>query len=168
MSPKLARCMVNLTGVTEGDLVLDPFCGTGGILIEAGIMGAKVVGTDIDVRMVEGTIKNLNYCGVKDYEVFQADAREIELPYNVNAIATDPPYGISASTGGEESKNLYAQSLVTIEKLLTDDGRLCMATPHYMDIIGLIKGTNFEIIEQHHIRMHKSLTRVITLFKKTD
>lgn len=168
MSPKLARCMVNLTGVIEGDLVLDPFCGTGGILIEAGIMGAKVVGTDIDIRMVEGTIKNLKYCGVKEYEVFQADAREIEFPYKVNAIATDPPYGISASTGGEESKNLYAQSLVTIEKLLMDDGRLCMATPHYMDITGLIESTNFEIIEQHHIRMHKSLTRVITLFKKTN
>jgi tRNA (guanine10-N2)-dimethyltransferase len=166
MSPKLARCMVNLTGVKKKDLVLDPFCGTGGILIEAGIMGLKVVGADIDERMVEGTIKNLNYCGIKEYEVFKADAREIKLPYRVNAIATDPPYGISASTGGEESKNLYAQSLITIEKLLTDGGRLCMATPHYMDITGLIEGTNFEIIEQHHIRMHKSLTRVITLFKK--
>ena len=166
MSPKLARCMVNLTGVKERDLVLDPFCGTGGILIEAGIMGARVVGSDFDERMVEGTIKNLNYCGIKDYEVFQADAREIELPYKVDAIATDPPYGISASTGGEESKDLYAQSLITMEKLLTEEGKLCMATPHYMDIVGLIEGTNFEIIEQHHIRMHKSLTRVITLFKK--
>ncbi len=42
-----------------------------------------------------------------------------------------------------------------------------MATPHYMDIEGLIQGTNFEIIEQHHIRMHKSLTRVISLLKKS-
>jgi tRNA (guanine10-N2)-dimethyltransferase len=54
-----------------------------------------------------------------------------------------------------------------MEELLVDDGKLCMATPHYMDLNGLIKGTNFEIIEQHHIRMHKSLTRVITLLKKT-
>ena len=167
MSPKLARCMVNLTGIKEGDLVLDPFCGTGGILIEAGIMGARVVGADIDERMVEGTIKNLNYCGIKDYEIFQADARNIELPYQVNAIATDPPYGISASTGGEESENLYAKSLITMENLLKDEGRLCMATPHYMDIHGLVKVTNFEIIEQHQIRMHKSLTRVISLLKKT-
>ncbi len=167
MSPKLARCMVNLTGVKEGDLVLDPFCGTGGILIEAGIMGARVVGVDIDERMVEGTIKNLKHCGVKNYEVFREDARKIKLPYKVNAVATDPPYGISASTGGEESKNLYAQSLITIEKLLTNNGRLCLATPHYMDITGLIEDTNFEIIEQHHIRMHKSLTRVITLFEKS-
>jgi tRNA (guanine10-N2)-dimethyltransferase len=167
MSPKLARCMVNLTGVKEGDLVLDPFCGTGGILIEAGIMGARVVGVDIDERMVEGTIKNLKHCGVKNFEVFREDARKIKLPYKVNAVATDPPYGISASTGGEESKNLYAQSLITIEKLLANKGRLCLATPHYMDIPGLIEDTNFEIIEQHHIRMHKSLTRVITLFKKS-
>jgi tRNA (guanine10-N2)-dimethyltransferase len=167
MSPKLARCMVNLTGITKGDKVLDPFCGTGGILLEAGIMGAKVVGADIDSRMVEGTIKNLNYCGVNDYEIFQGDARNLKLSYKVNAIATDPPYGISASTGGEESQNLYAQSMVTMEELLTDNGKLCMATPHYMDIHELIKGTNFEIIEQHHIRMHKSLTRVISLLKKT-
>ena len=168
MSPKLARCMVNLTGVKEGDLVLDPFCGTGGILIEAGIMGARVVGVDIDERMVEGTKKNLEYCGVKDYEIFQGDARDIKLSSKVNAIATDPPYGISASTGGEESQNLYAQALVTMEEILTDEGLLCMATPHYMDLHGMIDSTNFEIIEQHHIRMHKSLTRVISLLKKID
>ncbi|MBZ2165321.1 TIGR01177 family methyltransferase [Methanobacterium spitsbergense] len=167
MSPKLARCMVNLTGVKKGDLVLDPFCGTGGILLEAGIMGAKVIGVDIDEKMVNGTIKNLNYCGVKDYQVFQGDARKICLHNKVKAIATDPPYGISASTGGEESQNLYAEALVTMAEILTDTGRLCMATPHYMDIEELIQGTNFEIIEQHHIRMHKSLTRVISILKKS-
>jgi tRNA (guanine10-N2)-dimethyltransferase len=166
MSPKLARCMVNLTGLKDGDLVLDPFCGTGGILIEAGIMGAKVVGVDIDEKMVEGTIKNLEYCGVSEYEIFKGDARDIKLLKRVNAIATDPPYGISASTGGEESQNLYSQAIVTMEELLADDGKLCMATPHYMDLSGLVKGTNFEIIEQHHIRMHKSLTRVISILKK--
>ncbi|WP_048189810.1 TIGR01177 family methyltransferase [Methanobacterium sp. SMA-27] len=167
MSPKLARCMVNLTGVKKGDLVLDPFCGTGGILLEAGIMGAEVIGVDIDKKMVNGTIKNLNYCGIKDYNVFQGDARKISLPNKVNAIATDPPYGISASTGGEESQNLYAEALVTMEEILIDTGKLCMATPHYMDIEELIQGTNFEIIEQHHIRMHKSLTRVISILKKS-
>ena len=167
MSPKLARCMVNLTGIRKGDLVLDPFCGTGGILLEAGIMGAKVIGVDIDEKMVNGTIKNLNYCGVKDYNVFQGDARKINLPNKVKAIATDPPYGISASTGGEESQNLYAEALVKMEEILMDTGRLCMATPHYMDIDELVQGTNFEIIEQHHIRMHKSLTRVISILKKS-
>ena len=51
MSPKLARCMVNLSRVNENDLVLDPFCGTGGILIEAGLIGCKVAGSDINWKM---------------------------------------------------------------------------------------------------------------------
>lgn len=168
MSPKLARCMVNLTEIKEDELVLDPFCGTGGILIEAGILGAKLIGADIDYKMVEGTKKNLEYCGFKDTEIFQEDARNIHLDNRVNAIVTDPPYGISASTGGEDSTNLYSGALRNMDNLLDETGKICMATPHYMDIKGLIKDTNFEIIEQHHIRMHKSLTRVISLLTKKN
>lgn len=166
MSPKLARCMVNLTMVKRGDRLLDPFCGTGGILLEAGIIGARVVGTDIDYKMVKGTIENLKYCNISDYEVFKADVRKLELPYQVDAVATDPPYGISASTRGEESHRLCEEALISLENLVKDDGRICMATPHYMDITEFVGGTKFKIIEQHHIRMHKSLTRVISVLVK--
>ena len=167
MSPKLARSMVNLTMVKPGERLLDPFCGTGGILIEAGIIGSKVVGTDIDPKMVEGTIKNLQYCNVMDYEVFQADVRKLKLDYKVDAVATDPPYGISASTRGEESHRLCEDALLSLEGLIKDGGRICIATPHYMEIKDFLEGTKFEILEQHHIRMHKSLTRVISVLIKT-
>jgi tRNA (guanine10-N2)-dimethyltransferase len=166
MSPKLARCMVNLTRIKNSDRLLDPFCGTGGIIIEAGIIGARVVGTDIDPKMVIGTIENLQHCDIKDYEVFQADARKLKLPYEVDGVATDPPYGISASTKGSDSSKIYEEALLSLENLIKDEGLMCLATPHYMDIHNILKGTKFEIIEQHHIRMHKSLTRVITVLKK--
>ncbi|MGV8143211.1 MAG: TIGR01177 family methyltransferase [Methanothermobacter sp.] len=166
MSPKLARCMVNLTRVRSGERLLDPFCGTGGILIEAGIIGARVVGTDIDPKMVKGTMENLQYCDIKDYEVFREDVRNLKLPYKVEAIATDPPYGISASTRGEESHKLCADAIISLENLIKDDGRICIATPHYMEIQEFLEGTKFKIIEQHHIRMHKSLTRVISVLVK--
>ncbi|MGF7118714.1 TIGR01177 family methyltransferase [Methanobacterium oryzae] len=166
MSPKLARGMNNLARIKEGSIVLDPFCGTGGILIEAGIIGAKVVGIDIDEKMVSGTKKNLEYCNIHDYEVFQGDARNIELPYKVDAIVTDPPYGISASTAGVESRQIYKEFILSIQEILKDDGYICMATPHYLDIHELASHTKFKIIEQYHIRMHKSLTRVISVLKK--
>jgi tRNA (guanine10-N2)-dimethyltransferase len=166
MSPKLARCMVNLTRVHAGETVLDPFCGTGGILIEAGIIGTRVIGTDIDYKMVKGTQKNLEHCQICDFQVFQEDARKLKLPEKVRAIVTDPPYGISASTGGERSENLYQQSMVALQELLMEDGRVCLATPHYLDLDEVLMGTKFKIIEQHHIRMHKSLTRVISVLKK--
>lgn len=166
MSPKLARCMVNLTRIHSGETLLDPFCGTGGILIEAGIIGVRVIGTDIDYKMVKGTRENLQHCGIQDYRVFQEDARKLTLSSKVDAIVTDPPYGISASTGGEKSENLYQQSMRSLEGLIKDDGLLCLATPHYLDLDEVLKGTKFKIIEQHHIRMHKSLTRVISVLGK--
>ncbi len=168
MSPKLARGMNNLARVKTGSIVLDPFCGTGGILIEAGIIGAKVVGIDIDEKMVEGTKKNLEYCNIKDYDVFQGDARDIELPYKVDAIVTDPPYGISASTAGIESKKIYKESLSSMQEIVKKNGFICMATPHYLDIHELASHTKFKIIEQYHIRMHKSLTRVISVLKRIE
>ena len=165
MSPKLARGMVNLSRAKKGSTVLDPFCGTGGILIEAGIIGAKVIGTDIDEKMVRGTRKNLEYCNIKDYKIFQGDARYIKLHNKVDAIVTDPPYGISASTAGVDSKKIYEESLVSMQELLKEDGYICMATPHYLDIHELVSHTKFKIIEQYEIRMHKSLTRVISVLK---
>lgn len=165
MSPKLARGMCNLSRVKKESIVLDPFCGTGGILIEAGIIGANVVGIDIDDKMVEGTIKNLEYCGIKDYNVFQGDARNIDLPYKVDAIVTDPPYGISASTAGVESKKIYEDTLFSMQKIIKDDGYICMATPHYLNIKELVSHTKFKITEQYEIRMHKSLTRIISVLQ---
>lgn len=42
-----------------GQVILDPFCGSGVILQEAALMGYEIYGSDIDSRMVEYTEKNL-------------------------------------------------------------------------------------------------------------
>ncbi|MBE2899654.1 TIGR01177 family methyltransferase [Methanothermobacter thermautotrophicus] len=164
MSPKLARCMVNLSGVKAGDRLLDPFCGTGGILIEAGLMGVRVMGADIDWRMVEGTRENLQHYGITDFEVIRSDARDLRLDEKVNAIVTDPPYGISASTAGERSEKLYREFLDSAHSNLAGDGIICMAAPHYLDLEGLID-ERFRIREKYSMRMHRSLTRVIRVIE---
>lgn len=166
MSPKLARCMVNLSQIIPGDLLLDPFCGTGGILIEAGIIGACVVGTDIDEKMVQGTKKNLKYYQIKDFKVLKSDARYLKLDEKVKAVVTDPPYGISASTAGEDSGKIYKEFLESVSDNLTEDGRICIATPHYVDLNDLLNDTPFKLVDRHEIRMHKSLTRVISVLVK--
>ncbi|KFG34354.1 putative methyltransferase, partial [Toxoplasma gondii GAB2-2007-GAL-DOM2] len=40
--------------VKRGTLVLDPFVGTGSILISASYYGATCVGSDIDIRVLKG------------------------------------------------------------------------------------------------------------------
>ncbi|BDH79399.1 MAG TPA: TIGR01177 family methyltransferase [Methanothermobacter sp.] len=165
MSPKLARCMVNLSGVREGERLLDPFCGTGGILIEAGIIGVKVIGADIDPKMIKGAEENLKYYGIRDYELIRADARSLKLEKPVKAIVTDPPYGISASTQGEKQEKLYREFLKTAKYNLQEDGRICIATPHYLQLENITD--EFKIKEKHAIRMHKSLTRIIYTLEKS-
>ena len=166
MSPKLARCMVNLSRVKEGQLLLDPFCGTGGILIEAGLIGCKVVGSDIYWKMKNGTAINLDYYGITDYRTFNLDVRELKMYEKVAAVVTDPPYGISTSTGDIEGNDIFKEFFKSIYGNMKDDAYLCMASPHYVDLKPIADEVGFEIIEQYGIKMHRSLTRIISVIQK--
>ena len=166
MSPKLARCMVNLSRVTEGQLLLDPFCGTGGILIEAGLIGCKVVGSDIYWKMKNGAAINLDHFGITDYRTFNLDVRELKMYEKVAAVVTDPPYGISTSTGDIEGDNIFKEFFIAIYDNMRDDAYLCMASPHYVDLKPMADEVGFEIVEQYGIKMHRSLTRIISVIRK--
>ena len=166
MSPKLARCMVNLSRVTEGQLLLDPFCGTGGILIEAGLIGCKVVGSDIYWKMKNGAAINLDHFGITDYRTFNLDVRELKMYEKVAAVVTDPPYGISTSTGDIEGDNIFKEFFIAIYDNMGDDAYLCMASPHYVDLKPMADEVGFEIVEQYGIKMHRSLTRIISVIRK--
>ncbi|WP_407377220.1 TIGR01177 family methyltransferase [Methanobrevibacter sp.] len=166
MSPKLARCMVNLSRVTAGDLLLDPFCGTGGILIEAGLIGCKVLGSDIYWKMKNGTAINLEHYGITDYRTFNLDVRELKMYEKVAGVVTDPPYGISTSTGDIEGNDIFKEFFHAIYDNMKDDAYLCMASPHYVDLKPMADEVGFEIVEQYGIKMHRSLTRIISVIRK--
>ncbi|GAH56289.1 unnamed protein product, partial [marine sediment metagenome] len=78
--PKIARALVNLSGVKEKELFLDPFCGTGGILIEAGEIGARVIGIDVQGKMVRGAEENLGFYGLNG-NLIVGDASKIASWY---------------------------------------------------------------------------------------
>jgi len=60
LDPRLAKACVNIgVGTKKNAYVLDPFCGVGGILIEAGLMGHKAIGYDIDEVMARKAVINL-------------------------------------------------------------------------------------------------------------
>lgn len=62
LPPKLARMMVNLAvGTANRPTVVDPFCGSGNVLIEALDLGYKVAGSDISQKAVNDTKANLSW-----------------------------------------------------------------------------------------------------------
>lgn len=54
MDPQLSLLMANQAQVNIADFVLDPFVGSGSLLVAAAYFGGYVVGTDIDYLMLHG------------------------------------------------------------------------------------------------------------------
>ena len=62
LPPKLAKIMLNLAKVNKKTILLDPFCGSGTILMEGAILGIdKMYGADISQKAIENTDKNLQW-----------------------------------------------------------------------------------------------------------
>jgi len=51
---ELAFIMANCACVQEGQVALEPFCGTGGLLVAMSHFGARLIGGEIDIRVVKG------------------------------------------------------------------------------------------------------------------
>ncbi|MDO9036378.1 MAG: methyltransferase domain-containing protein, partial [Methanoregula sp.] len=91
MMPRMARTLANIAGVQVGDRVLDPFCGTGGILIEAELLGALAIGSDFDPLMVLGCRQNVLHASL-----MLADATGLPFQdHSIDSVVTDLPYGQS-------------------------------------------------------------------------
>jgi len=101
MDPLLARALANAAGARPGATVLDPMCGTGGILVEAGTVGARVVGVDAQAKMARGSRENLAHCLEGGWDVARGDARSLPLADGaVDAVVFDTPYGRQSKIEG--------------------------------------------------------------------
>jgi tRNA (guanine10-N2)-dimethyltransferase len=157
--------MVNLSRTFEGKTFFDPFCGVGSLLLEAGQMGTKILGMDISAKMVDASRRNLRHYGINEFEIIIGDARKIPIQ-KIDSLATDPPYGRSASTKGLELDDLYKNFLYSIYDRLNRDGYACIAAPKNIHISKLAKEAGFIHIESHFIRVHGNLTREIAVIRR--
>jgi tRNA (guanine10-N2)-dimethyltransferase len=102
MDPVLARVLVNLSETPAGESVLDPFCGTAGILIEAGLCGIMPKGLDIQEEMIKGSKENLNNYGIINFDIQEGDISEINQLFDgYNAVISDLPYGKASKQENE-------------------------------------------------------------------
>ncbi|KAI5749352.1 hypothetical protein M8J76_006676 [Diaphorina citri] len=120
MDAQLSLIMANQAQVVPGDLIFDPFVGSGSLLISAAYFGAYVFGCDIDFMMLHGKTRptrkqvrhiprqnesvcvNFEQYGLRScyIDVLVADS-SVPLWRDglvLDAIITDPPYGIREAT----------------------------------------------------------------------
>lgn len=164
LEPRLARAAVNIAaGVNEG-YVVDPMCGTGGILIESALTGRPTLGIDFDPVMVEGCQENIDWAKV-EVEVKRGDATRFELPDNVAAVVVDPPYGRNSPS----DEKLIEDMLANIHSQNSECGLVVIlpveAGGEDLDeeIKTDIELPGYEIKTAFGIPVHKSLGRVMII-----
>lgn len=97
LPPKLAQIMINLAQADPQDVIYDPFCGTGVVLMEAAHMGYQVAGSDLNPAMVSATEQNMSWYqtinpAVSDLRYSEAtlqDATKVVLPAQDTAIVCE-------------------------------------------------------------------------------
>eukprot|EP00455_Lapot_gusevi_P038508 TRINITY_DN4316_c0_g2_i1.p1 TRINITY_DN4316_c0_g2~~TRINITY_DN4316_c0_g2_i1.p1 ORF type:complete len:484 (-),score=76.41 TRINITY_DN4316_c0_g2_i1:28-1275(-) len=103
---ELAFLMANQGHVKRTSMVLDPFVGTGSLLVSSAHFGALCYGTDIDYSTIKGKgeqkhiFANFQQYGLPRPEIFRADCSRmpwrVQPPILFDAIICDPPYGFRA------------------------------------------------------------------------
>ncbi len=152
MPPKLAQIMLNLANVTKDNTVLDPFCGTGSVLIEAAMRHSKLEGSDIKQQMLDYTKANLDWLAKEyslniSYKLTRADATTHKWNSDFDRIVAETYLGpsIKYMHNNESIKetidycnDLIKKFLSNLKPQLTKDSRCCIAVPVWNSKNGFI------------------------------
>lgn len=150
LPPKTARMMCNLALVSPqpNQNILDPFCGSGTILMEALLMGHNSYGIDLSAVAVEDTRANLKWLESQTelsskWKVLQADASSVSWESLVwpkfDAVISETYLGPSNFQWQDipkiisDLKNLYSDSLTNLKTFLKPKARIVMAFPNFVN-----------------------------------
>ncbi len=156
LHPLEARSIVNLAHAQPNRLIFDPMCGTGGFLIEAGLLGAKTIGMDSQYKMVAGTKRNLEHYLTDTGYLFQGDVSQIPVCASVDAIVVDLPYGRQSKISGKSTDNLLHR-LLTESRAVTTRMILVNNTP----VQATATDYNWNVHHCFSRPVHQSLTRYV-------
>ena len=147
--PKVAQIMLNLSGASKGESVLDPFCGIGTIVQEGLLLGFKMFGSDINRVAIRGSEQNLEWfrnryhIAAGKYIVNISDAKSVSKLIDktpISAIVTEctlgPMYGKfpkddEIAKNFADLKKLYIECFKDFSKFLPQKAKIVMCVPAY-------------------------------------
>lgn len=162
MAPALARVCVNLSRIEPGAVLVDPMCGTGGIVLEAGLVGAVPLGVDASKQMVQGTKQNTQAYLDRQPTLVQGDARRLPLAADsVGAVVADIPYGRQSPLTGGERGQLAQETLTEAARV---SPRAVIVADRSLASAATTAGWTIEAVLRR--RVHRSLTRYLHVLQR--
>jgi type I restriction enzyme M protein len=136
---QIVDLMVAIGDPREGELILDPACGSGGFLVSASDfskkkgVAIKVRGIEIDRTVARIAESNITFHNVLDGEVTNSDGLKDE-GVKANLVLANPPF--SGSVSNEIAKEFEIKTMKTeilfleaISRQLAPDGRAVVVVP---------------------------------------
>jgi tRNA (guanine10-N2)-dimethyltransferase len=148
LSSRLARALVNLVAPPAGS-ILDPFCGTGSLLLEAAALGLQPFGLDHNIKMVGMSRCNLTHFGYAA-QVELGDAQE--CIQTADAIVTDLPYG-----------RLLEQDQAALRQVLHHTAQLAPQAVYLAeeDITPWLQDAGYTRVACYRVRKHHTMSRFV-------
>ncbi len=149
LPPKLARMMINLARTKDTTTLLDLFCGSGGILMEAGLAGLEATGFDNSDKAVRDSLDNREWLESQYPEitgkvrVFEGDAAMLHTlcePLYFDTCVTEPYLGPPLKKPLTQEKfdslakqleSLYIRALGEIRTVVKPGKRVVFIAPRF-------------------------------------
>jgi tRNA (guanine10-N2)-dimethyltransferase len=186
MDPLDARWAVNVAGAGPSRRIVDPMCGTGGFLIEAGLVGSSVIGVDAQWKMTRGTRENLRaYLGSGDdpgdagtgsdadtasdadgdrgtFDVLRGDATALPLREGcAEGVVVDVPYGRQSKIETHSLSDLVSGALAEAARIAPR--AVVVADRSWADAAA---DAGWRVDDRFERRVHGSLTRHVHVLRR--
>lgn len=172
LPPKLSRILLNLAQVRVEDKLLDSFCGSGTVLMEAASIGLEdIVGNDLEQKAVEASRKNLEWLKKEEgldfeYDLLNQPSEKISEYIKegaIDKIVTEPYLG-DPRTGDEDKselkqrahnlRRLYIDVFYEFKEILKQKGEIVFIIPKFkhkdgwirVDCVDEIKKAGLEVV----------------------
>ncbi|HZR43376.1 MAG TPA: methyltransferase domain-containing protein [Ktedonobacteraceae bacterium] len=149
LKPSLAAALIRLGRVNRHTSVLDPCCGSGTIVIEAGLLGAAAYGGDDDPKAVAAARTNAQAAGITaNIQRWDAQALPIATA-SIDCVISNLPWGRQVTVDKELSV-FYRKVFWEMRRVLAPHGRIVVLTA----VPELIDPRDLECVERFEISLY--------------
>jgi tRNA (guanine6-N2)-methyltransferase len=161
LHPSVAAILARLAEPQRGEVVLDPFCGDGTIVVETAIAfaGAVVHGSDLDPDRVRNARANAGRAEV-EVDLNHGDAGRIPFPDgSIDAIVTNPPWNQMVKAGGTLA-NGFDRFWREARRVLSPSGRICVIMETDAPVDVLLESQGFALALTQNVRLAGRISQI--------